>query len=276
VPQPPRYRQIADDLRDVIDNEGALMGVTLQAGSRLPTEPELADHFEVSRQTIRRALQEIAAQGLIKARGRLGTFVDTKVVLRHNAHREHPDRRDLPEQATTDAWFGEVIEAGMTPTQDFSFSIVPATPRVAAALRLSVDDLVVARECMRYADGKPWSEQVSYYPYDLARECALDTPHNIPEGTIRRMATHGVREIGWYDTVSARPASPDEAEMFGLAPGAAVLRYQRVAWTETRPVRFTREILPADRNVVTYESGDLRAMRAADKEVPREAPTGTA
>lgn len=56
----PAYRQVADELRAQI-----VAGV-LAAGERLPTEPELAQLFGVSRGTVREALRVLASQHLIK------------------------------------------------------------------------------------------------------------------------------------------------------------------------------------------------------------------
>lgn len=249
----PRYREIADELRDAILDEQVMLDVRLVADAKLPTEPEIADHFEVSRGTIRQSLRELAAEGLIETRGRNGTFVRRLKVLEHSAHSEHPDRK-----GTSDTWSAEVKASGREPSQDFTFKIVPAVAGVAKRLHLSVDDLVVVRSCFRFVDGTPWSEQVSYYPYDVAEQAGLNTPRDIAEGTVRRMAERGFREVGWSDEVSCRPANTDEVRAFNLTAGMSVMIYSRVGWTEVRPVRLTRETLPADRNVVMYESGDLR------------------
>lgn len=255
----PRYREIADELRDAILGEQDLLGTKLCGGARLPTEPELGDHFECSRGTIRQALQSLTAEGLIETRGRAGTFVRRLRVLEHSAHTEHPDRK-----GTADSWHSEVLNSGRVPSQDFSFRIIPAAPGVAKRLRIQEKDLVVVREMLRYVDGVPWSDQVSYYPYDIAAAAGLDTPHDIQEGTVRRLAARGFREIGWADEVSCRPATVEEARTFGISQDASMIVYNRVGWTDQRPVRLTKELLPADRNVVLYEAGDLRAKYAAN------------
>lgn len=254
----PRFREIADELRDAVLGEHEILGVRLTSGARLPTEPELGSHFGVSRGTIRDALATLAAEGFIERRGRQGTFVRRLHLLAHSAHAEHPDRK-----GTADAWRAEVERAGRIPSYNFEFKIVPART-VAQRLRVDADDLVVVRELLRHVDGIPYSLQTSYYPLDIARECGLDVPHDIDEGTVRRMAAHGHREIGWADEVSCRPATVDETQTFDLAPGVAVILYLRVAWTAERPVRCTKETLPADRHLVQFEFGDLTAQRAAD------------
>ena len=56
----PAYQQVAAELRNQI-----ISGV-LQAGDRLPTEPELCEMFGVSRSTVREALRMLASQHLIE------------------------------------------------------------------------------------------------------------------------------------------------------------------------------------------------------------------
>jgi GntR family transcriptional regulator len=254
VVQAPRYRELADELREAIFAEQTVLDVQLIDGAQLPTEPELGEHFQVSRGTIRQALQSLAAEGLIETKGRQGTFVRRLPLLEYNADAENPERRDTKSAGTTDTWFSVVKAAGREPSQDFKFRIEPATKPVATRLNVEENDLVVVRECLRYVDEVPWSEQVTFYPYDIAKECGLDTPQDIPEGTVRRMASHGVVEDTLDHEISSRPASEDERRRFGLAPGVSVLIYRRVARAGERAVRYTREILPADRNVITHNS----------------------
>jgi DNA-binding FadR family transcriptional regulator len=63
------YRQVADQLRKHIDS-----GAT-PAGSRLPTERDLADTFNVSRQTIREALISLEVEGRVRIRVGSGIYV---------------------------------------------------------------------------------------------------------------------------------------------------------------------------------------------------------
>ncbi|MGH3686952.1 MAG: UTRA domain-containing protein [Pseudonocardiaceae bacterium] len=148
--------------------------------------------------------------------------------------------------------------AGQEPSQDFRFRIEPAADHVASRLGISVDDLVVVRECQRFVNGVAWSEQITYYPYDVARQCGLDTPQDIPEGTVRRMAAHDVIEDRLDHEISSRPAREDERRRFNLAPGVAVLIYQRMGRSQGKLVRYTREVLPADRNAITHVTANSK------------------
>ncbi|MFD8148711.1 GntR family transcriptional regulator [Streptomyces sp. NPDC059708] len=62
----PKYQRIAAALRDELDH------AALTAGGRLPSERTLAARYEVNRQTVRAALQELRADGLVVT-GRRGT-----------------------------------------------------------------------------------------------------------------------------------------------------------------------------------------------------------
>jgi GntR family transcriptional regulator, transcriptional repressor for pyruvate dehydrogenase complex len=55
-------QQVADKIRE------AIAGGTLKPEDRLPSEPELAERFQVSRPTIREALKRLAAQNLVRSR----------------------------------------------------------------------------------------------------------------------------------------------------------------------------------------------------------------
>lgn len=68
-PDTPLYKQVVAVLRDEI-----LKGV-YPVSSQLPTEGELCERFDVSRHTVREALRELRASGLVESRRGSGTTV---------------------------------------------------------------------------------------------------------------------------------------------------------------------------------------------------------
>jgi GntR family transcriptional regulator len=69
----PKYKEIADDLRQRIRS-----GEFLQ-GQKLPTEEDLGDTYEASRNTIRQAVERLSMEGLVAKRQGQGTYVTIKV-----------------------------------------------------------------------------------------------------------------------------------------------------------------------------------------------------
>lgn len=63
------WQQVVDDITAMIDSG------ELDAGSRLPTELELAEIYGVARNTIRRAVQDLAERGVIVVMHGRGTFI---------------------------------------------------------------------------------------------------------------------------------------------------------------------------------------------------------
>lgn len=102
----PLFRQLADQLR------GAITDGTLPPGSRLDNEIVLANRLGISRPTVRRAVQEIVAEGLLlRRRGvgtrvvhvRINTMVETiGIIATLDRDGHHPDSRML-EQHTMPA-----------------------------------------------------------------------------------------------------------------------------------------------------------------------------
>ena len=64
-----KYKLLADELRRKITDK------IYQAGNKLPSELELQEQFQVSRQTVRNALELLERQGLVRSRQGSGTYV---------------------------------------------------------------------------------------------------------------------------------------------------------------------------------------------------------
>jgi GntR family transcriptional regulator len=253
----PKYRQVADDLRDQIESG------ELSPGAQLPPEPELIEHYQVSRNTIRDALRLLATRRLIDTQPGRGTFV----VERHK-----PFVITLSEDPETglgggegEAYIREVSELGRRPTTTPpQVEIRKATGRVARELRLDPGEQVVTRHQQRFIDETPWSMQTSFYPMELVARGAGDLllAGYIQRGTVNYLEQAlNLKQAGYQDRIRVRTPTDQEQRFFGLpdTEGSVIETYRTAYDTEGRPFRLTASVFPADRNNFIINVGDVPA-----------------
>ncbi len=73
----------------------AIVSGEFETGSRLPSETAMAEHFQVSRMTLRQAFKELEKRGAIQARQGSGTYVLYDPNAPQPAEDRHTDRTDL-------------------------------------------------------------------------------------------------------------------------------------------------------------------------------------
>ena len=243
----PTYLRIANLLREEI------RAGTWKPGDRLPSHSELADQMQVSITTSRNAIQVLVAENLVYTATSRGTIVRNQEVL-ESVVTDHI-RRDRP-QSSHDIFEEIARAANREPSKQFSTRMEPADPEVARWLGVAADSWVLARTVVQYLDNEPWSWEVSFYPRDLAEAAGIDSPHDIPEGTTRRLADRGYGETAHRDTVLARAATAEEAAVLGVATGTVLLDHLRIGANHDRVTRATRHRSLAGRNQLAYQLGD--------------------
>ena len=252
--QRPMYQQIAEDLRAQIES-----GV-LKPGAQLPTELELRDRYNSSRNTIRDAIKRLTSLGLVETRPGQGTFVTRRIdpfvtVLNGDpnsgggggestTYRSEVDRRHRRAHLTT-------------PRVEIRVPSADVTRR----LRVSPDTQVVSRHEQRYIDDIPWSLQTSFYPMDFIPMGAtrLLMAEHIDGGAVRYLAeTIGVRQVGYRDWITARVPDSDEQSFFWIAHDATVFEIFRTGFDQTgTALRVTVTVFPADRNQFIVNIGEV-------------------
>src|SRR5216683_686367 len=252
----PIYRKIAEDLRLKIDSGG------LEPGKRLPTEQELGDEYNASRNTIRDAVKLLITRGLVETRPGQGTFVVNKI---------DPFVTTLSADPETGLGGGEgavfasaVMEKRRTPkSTDPRVEIQKAAGVVASELHLDEDTQVVSRHQQRSIDDTLWSLQTSFYPMDLVVKggTELIQATDIKPGTVRYLSeTLGIKQAGYRDTIIVRPPDETEAVLFKLPDDGrvAMLEARRIAFDASdKPFRLTITVYPADRTRLAYNSGTV-------------------
>ncbi|RIQ29139.1 GntR family transcriptional regulator [Jiangella rhizosphaerae] len=242
----PVYQRLYDDLRHAITS-GAM-----PPGTKLRSEAELAKQYELARGSVRQAIAQLSNEGLVKATAGRGTFVAEHVVLTYYGTR-------LPALTgnSGDGYMTNVELEGRKGRQSLEVRMVPADADRARRLWVHEGDTLVERRLLRYVDDKPWSLQVGYYPMRVAEGTPIMAAENVPEGTTKWMADHGLEQVGRIDEITARPPSVGEAATLQMSKGVPLIVLLRTAYTVDQPVRVTETLFPADRNRLLYELGEL-------------------
>ncbi|GLX92137.1 GntR family transcriptional regulator [Herbidospora sp. NBRC 101105] len=241
------YQQVAAELRK------AIYSGEFRPGDQIPTETELMDGHQVSRNTVRLALGELENEGLILRMRRRGTFVrERRPLLMRPQDELLPLGGDLPR---FDAFVHAVTSEGRVAEQNIEVQIVQPPPDVATRLELVEEDAhTVVRRRLRYVDGQPYNTNDSYYPLKLVAGSEIVRPGNITRGANRVLEELGHPQVRFVDDISARMPTPDESTRLQLEPGTPVVVYVRVGYDpDEAPVRVAVSVLPADKHLIRYE-----------------------
>jgi DNA-binding GntR family transcriptional regulator len=237
--------RMSDDLRRQIQNG------SLGPGALLPSEPELAREYSVSRQTARSALQALEQEGLVIVRPRRGRVVRSNQRLRwHLSEFERPDHTVL---TTSDAWETDIEGQGHDPTRQ-DLEVERITPPDSIATRLNLDprtDTVVVRRHVRYIDGKPAIISDDYFDERIVEGTELAQPEDTTRENI--LAEAGYEQVYDIDEIITRMPTPDEVARLGISTGTPVAEHIRTGYTsDGRLVRVMISIVPGDTLFLQY------------------------
>jgi GntR family transcriptional regulator len=232
----PFYFQLAELL------ERQIASGRWQAGTRLPAEPELCEHYRLSRTTIRQALARLEQRGLIERRKGQGTFVQ-------------PSEPGLWLLQSSEGFFQyEVDRAGRTVTSRIlraERGPLPAWARDALELRRGAKGVTLER--LRSLDGAVALYVVNHLPERLA-EAALAITN--PDASLYRRLREraGVVPQGGRRTLEAIAVDERVAALLELAPGAPVAFIESVGWdADMRPFDCYRAWLRTDRTRIAIQ-----------------------
>lgn len=242
-----RWHEVARDLRKAI-SAGAY-----PPGTKIPKEDELETMFSCSRTTIRRAVAQLTAEGLVTPVRRGGTIVREQpdrvsLTLDTHAHRDH-----------LGYYFSQAVQH-LRALRPPTITEGPCPPDLVPLLGLQPGDRVVTRDRLM---GDPDSGRVvqlttSYMPADLAAGTILAEPDTGPGGIYDRMETDlGWGQLDWEGVITARSATAEETDLLSLAPGVPVLCVTRVTiatagTAEGRVVEINVTRRDASRSEVRY------------------------
>ena len=199
-----KYVMIANDLRKQI-----LAGV-YAANSQLPFEKEMCLHYEASKMTVKKALDQLVSEGLIVKRRGAGTFVK-------DLSPSTLQRLSLANQfrGTTALYPGEVVAS-----QILTLETIPCPEEVQEKLNLPATSLVYHLYRARTVGGQPHVLERMYLPVDvvpnLTQQRAAGSIYDYLETEL------GLKIQSAHRQITVRPVTAAEAAYLALAPGEPV------------------------------------------------------
>lgn len=225
----PRYEDIAAFLR--VEIAGGI------PGTRLPSEAELCDRFEVSRMTARAALQVLDNEGLIVRRRGKGTFVAP---------------RPVPRLLGSPLSFSESMRRRGTPTTSRILASGEIEPTEADrdALGLKSHERPMVLERLRLASDIPMAVERAVLHPSVAAILDEDLANGSLHGALEAIGRVPTRAQAW---VSARIPDDRDRKLLELVDPAVLLVERRViADQDLRPIEHTETRYAADR--YTFEA----------------------
>ncbi|MDP5274672.1 GntR family transcriptional regulator [Chengkuizengella axinellae] len=231
----PIYYQLAELIKLNIDNGD------MQAGEAIPSERQFAEQYDISRMTVRQAINNLVNEGYLYRHKGKGTFVSNKKL-------EHKFVGKLT------SFTEDMKKEGYEPSSRWiQFEIIPAFDEVAGFLKIEENDPVYEIKRVRLADQDPVAIETVYMSAQL-----------IPNLTQEQMEQQSLYQYiekqynykiqDGIQTIESTIASEFESVYLKISKGAPMLLMQQQTFLEDKtPLEFVISAYRADRYKFTIE-----------------------
>lgn len=223
----PIYYQLQEHLKTKIENG------ELKSGDPIPSEREMAEKYEISRMTVRQAVNNLVNEGLLtRSKGR-GTFVaDQKIeqpLMKLTGFSEDMKRRG--------------IEPG---SKLISFDVIKASKKVSKHLNINEGDAVYQISRLRLGAGDPMAYEVSYLPEKRIPKIPKDNIRGSLYSFIEECL--GLKIERAIQTLEPSFATALESDMLTIEKGSPVLLLERTTFLhDDVPIEYVKSIYRGDR-----------------------------
>jgi GntR family transcriptional regulator len=213
---------------------GEIADGSLPVGAQLPSEDGLIDRFQVSRTTVRKAIQTLAGRGLVEIQRGRGTFVS---------------QPKITQELTELSGFVEDMQAlgRHASARVLDTRVIAASDHVARQLAVPAGTRVVRIQRVRLADGVAMSFDETYLPRALGERVLA---HDLEVEPIFALLEqkYGVPLVDAEYRLEAVAAEAGVAAALGIAGGSPIFRIERTSYTTGHQ--------PVDHEQLSYR-GDL-------------------
>lgn len=204
----PLYLQLQEVLKDEIQNGH------LKPGDQLPPERELSDQFQMSRMTVRQALNQLVAEGLLHRIQGKGTFVARPKIAQN--------------LGLLSSFTEDMMSRGMKPgARVIEKEIIHADHKLAEIFSLTDDMRLIKIRRLRTADDEPIALETTHLPYerfaDIAKKDLSGSLYDLLRNEYQVVLSKARQSI------EAGEATPLEAGLLKIPEKVPVLIIERMS-----------------------------------------------
>lgn len=193
------YRAVMHDIKqNILDNK--------YDGMRLPDERSLAEHYQVSRSSMKRAMELLSQQGIVFKKRGSGTFINPLYLKNQSLFRYEGSNLGL-----TDSLKVPGKKQGI---KLLDFNVVKASESIRQDLFLNEDDFVYEFRRLRYLDAQPFLIETGYVPIKIVPELKPENLQkslfNYLEDTQNKVVTKA------FLNITVEPSSKEDQERMTL------------------------------------------------------------
>lgn len=229
----PLYFQLKEILSGYLED--------LEDGNPIPTEKELCEHFDISRPTVRQAINELVTEGHIKRQKGKGSFVSRSKIKQNFL-------------VVLESFNTEMNEKGLIPeTRVLSKGIREAGTQAAEIFGISPGEKLVFLSRLRSINKEPLVLVNTWLPADqFAKILESDLEKNSLYGVMEK--EFGCVIAGTRRMLEARIAGDFEAKSLNISPGDPIQFIETVGRiADGTPVEFSLAYYRGDRNRFSLE-----------------------
>jgi len=232
----PYHYQLRELLRDEITSG------FWEVGERLPSEYEICKKFELSRTTVREALDALVSEGLLRREKGRGTFVADPKITEHWL--------DMPDS------FSDAMEKQgyRVETKVLNLNVIPAPQKVRQELRLNSNEPVIVLDRLRAILNEPILVVTSYLPHKLCPNLVHDDfTENSLYKLLREKYHININSAKRY--MEAVAANELEANLLHVKIGSPLMLIESTAYIEDgTPIEYFKARHRGDRTRFKMES----------------------
>ena len=206
-------------------------------GELIPSEMELATRFKVSQGTVRKAIDELAAENLVMRRQGKGTFVATHAAqqVQYRFLKLHPDQGDLQKEGRAQR---SILECKRT----------RASAEVARLLQLKSGDAVIQARRVLTLSGTPTIVEDIWLPGHAFKGLTAEQMGSYQGPTYAMFELEfGVRMVRADEKIRAVLPDEEQAQLLQVSTSTPLLSVERVAYTYNDiPMELRRGIYRTD------------------------------